>query len=168
MITACTMLLRGAGYVNFDGALPEQPEHAALASEYAHVTAPLRRLVDRFGLEVCAALCAGTPVPEWALDGLPQLPEIMRESGRKANAYENAVLNLVEAASLAGRVGQSFAGVVVEADHEDPRKGDVVVREVAVTAPISGGAVLPVGEDLSVVLAEADPATRKVRFTHAG
>ncbi|RNL78933.1 RNB domain-containing ribonuclease [Nocardioides marmorisolisilvae] len=168
MVTACTMLLRGAGYVNFDGAIPEQPEHAALASEYAHVTAPLRRLVDRFGLEVCAALCAGTPVPDWAREGLAELPEIMRESGHKANAYENAVLNLVEAASLAGRIGESFTGVVVEADHEDPRKGDVVVRDVAVTAPISGGAALPVGEDLTAVLAEADPATRKVRFTHAG
>ncbi|MFL6172309.1 MAG: RNB domain-containing ribonuclease [Marmoricola sp.] len=168
MITACTMLLRGAGYVNFDGAIPEQPEHAALASEYAHVTAPLRRLVDRFGLEVCAALCAGTPVPTWALEGLPELPDTMRESGRRANAYENAVLNLVEAASLAGRVGEAFTGVVVEADHEDARKGDVVVRDVAVTAAISGGATLPVGEDLTVVLDEADPATRKVRFRWNG
>ena len=33
-----------AGYVAFDGEVPAQPEHAALASEYAHVTAPLRRL----------------------------------------------------------------------------------------------------------------------------
>jgi len=165
MITACTTLLRGAGYVNFDGAIPEQPEHAALASECAHVTAPLRRLVDRFGLEVCAALCAGTPVPDWVRDGLVELPDIMRDSGHRANAYENAVLNLVEAASLAGRVGESFTGVVVEADHEDARKGDLVVREVAVTAPISGGAPLPLGEDLTAVLAEADPATRRVRFT---
>ena len=166
MITACTVLLRGAGYVDFDGAIPEQPEHAALASEYAHVTAPLRRLVDRFGLEVCAALSAGTPVPDWAREGLAELPDIMRESGRKANAYENAVLNLVEAASLSGRVGESFTGVVVEADREDARKGDLVVREVAVEAVVKGDAPLPVGEDLTVVLTQADPATRTVRFQH--
>ncbi|MFL6023642.1 MAG: RNB domain-containing ribonuclease [Marmoricola sp.] len=168
MVTACTALLRGAGYVNFDGELPAQPEHSALASEYAHVTAPLRRLVDRFGLEVCAALCAGTPVPDWARQGLAELPDTMRESGHRANAYENAVLNLVEAASLSGRVGETFAGVVVEADHDDPRKGDVVVREVAVTAPVTGGAALPIGEDLPVVLAEADPTKRVVRFRHEG
>jgi len=168
MITACTSLLRGAGYVTFDGALPEQPEHSALAAEYAHVTAPLRRLVDRFGLEVCAALCAGTPVPEWVRAGMGELPETMREAGHRAGAYESAVLNLVEAASLAGRVGDSFTGVVVEADRADARKGDVVVREVAVTAPISGGAALPLGEDMPVVLAEADPATRRVRFRHPG
>ena len=59
MVVACTTLLRGAGYAAFDGELPDQLEHAALASPYAHVTAPLRRLVDRYGLEACAALCAG-------------------------------------------------------------------------------------------------------------
>ena len=72
MVVACTSLLRGAGYAAFDGQLPDQTEHAALASSYAHVTAPLRRLVDRYGLETCAALCAGEPVPEWVRDGSAQ------------------------------------------------------------------------------------------------
>ena len=52
-------LLRGAAYTPFDGAPPEQPGHAASRRPYAHVTAPLRRLVDRFGTEVCLALAAG-------------------------------------------------------------------------------------------------------------
>src|SRR5690348_6439899 len=163
MITASTMLLRGAGYVNFDGAIPEQPEHAALASEYAHVTAPLRRLVDRFGLEVCAALCAGTPVPDWVLEALPELPDTMRESGRKANAYENAIVNLIEASTLQGRVGEQFTGSVVETEHDDPNKGDIVIREPAVTAGVTGTKPLPLGEEITVTLTEADPATRRVR-----
>ena len=58
MLNACTTLLRGAGYVAFDGGVPEHIEHAALANEYAHVTAPLRRLVDRYAGEVAVALCA--------------------------------------------------------------------------------------------------------------
>lgn len=33
-------------------------QHAAVAAPYAHVTAPLRRLVDRFGLVVCGRLRA--------------------------------------------------------------------------------------------------------------
>ena len=70
MVVACTSLLRGAGYAAFNGHLPEQTEHAALASPYAHVTAPLRRLVDRYGLEICAALCAGEEVPAWVLEGM--------------------------------------------------------------------------------------------------
>lgn len=164
MIVACTSLLRGAGYAGFAGAVPEQPLHAALAAEYAHVTAPLRRLVDRFGLEVCVALCAGTPVPQWVLDALDGLPDTMRESGRRANAYENAIVNLVEAATLAGRVGEKFTGVIVEADASDDRKGDAVVAVPAVTAPARGSQPLPVGEQVQLTLTEADPVSRRVRF----
>ena len=58
-----TSLLRGAGYTAFDGELPELATHAAVAAEYAHATAPLRRLVDRYVSEVCLSLCAGETVP---------------------------------------------------------------------------------------------------------
>jgi exoribonuclease R len=165
MVVACTSLLRGAGYVAFHGHVPDQPLHAALASSYAHVTAPLRRLVDRYGLEICAALCAGEPVPQWVLDRLGDLPETMRDSGRRSHAYENAVLNLVEAETLASRVGEKFDAVVTEAEDDDQRKGTVMLREPAVEAPVSSQSPLPVGEDVTVILAEADPGTRKVRFT---
>jgi exoribonuclease R len=74
MITACARLLRGSGYVAFDGEMPADPVHAALASEYAHVTAPLRRLGDRYAGEICVALCAGTDVPSWVLAALPRSP----------------------------------------------------------------------------------------------
>ena len=47
VLTASASLLRGSGYVAFDGSVPEHPGHAALATTYSHVTAPLRRLVDR-------------------------------------------------------------------------------------------------------------------------
>jgi len=165
MAVACTSLLRGAGYAAFDGEIPAQPEHAALASEYAHVTAPLRRLVDRYGLEVCAALSAGTEVPGWVREGLGALPDTMQRSTRLANTYEKAVLDLVEAATLQGRTGERFAGVVVSADHDDQRTGDAVVRDPAVEAKVTGTAALPVGEDVELVLAEADLDSRRVRFT---
>ncbi len=165
MVVACTTLLRGAGYAAFRDHLPDLTEHAALASPYAHVTAPLRRLVDRYGLEICAALCAGTDVPEWVLEGMDAVPDLMRDSGRKSHAYENAVLNLVEALTLRTRVGETFDGVVLEVEHDDERKGSVMIREPAVEAPVSSSTPLPVGEDATVTLAEADPATRKVRFS---
>jgi exoribonuclease R len=165
MAVAATSLLRGAGYAAFDGEIPAQAEHAALASEYAHVTAPLRRLVDRYGLEVCVALSAGAEVPTWVRDALHELPEVMQRSSRKAHAYENAVIDLVEAATLQGRIGERFAGVVVGAESDDPHKGDAVVRDPAVAAKVTGSAPLPVGEDVELVLSEADPSTRRVRFT---
>lgn len=164
MVVACTTLLRGAGYAGFDGNPPDQPLHAALASPYAHVTAPLRRLVDRYGLEVCAALCSGDEVPQWVRDRLGELPEIMQQSGRKANAYENAVLNLVEAETLQARLGEEFTAVVLEAEHDDERKGTVMLAGPAVEARVTSRSPLPVGEEVTVRLAEADPATRTVRF----
>ena len=81
MITACARLLRGSGYVAFDGEVPADPMHAALASEYAHVTAPLRRLGDRYAGEICVALCAGTEVPAWVLATLLGAPR--RDEGRR-------------------------------------------------------------------------------------
>jgi exoribonuclease R len=165
MVVACTRLLRGSGYVGFDGELPDQAQHSALASEYAHVTAPLRRLADRYALEICVALCAGEDVPDWVLTKLHELPVSMRESGRRANQYENSVLNLVEAAVLSPRLGESFPGVIVEADARDDRRGEVTVQDPAIEAVVIGSAPLPVGQDVSVKLTTADVATRKVEFT---
>ncbi|MEO7942025.1 MAG: RNB domain-containing ribonuclease [Marmoricola sp.] len=165
MVVACTSLLRGAGYTAFDGRVPEQPLHAALASTYAHVTAPLRRLVDRYGLETCVALSAWEPVPQWVLDRLDDLPQTMKDSGHRSRAYENAVLNLVEAETLKSRVGEQFKGVVTESEDDDEHQGTVMVRDPAVEALVTSRAPLPVGEDVTVTLTEADPGTRKVRFT---
>ncbi len=164
MVVACTRLLRGSGYVGFNGELPAQAQHSALASEYAHVTAPLRRLVDRYALEICVSLCAGNEVPDWVLAKLTELPETMRESGRRANQYENAILNLAEAAMLASRVGETFAGVIVEVDEKDDSRGEVTIESPAIEAKVTGAGPLPVGEAVTVKLIKADVATRSVQF----
>ncbi len=166
MLNQSTMLLRGSGYVAFDGSLPEQPVHAALASTYAHVTAPLRRLVDRYAGEVCVALCAGNPVPEWVLARLDGLPQTMRASTRRANQYERAMLDLVEASVLRGHVGESFPAMVVQVHDKNPTVGEVMVADPAVEAPVrsADGVPLPLGTEATVRLAEADPATRSVLF----
>lgn len=165
MVVACTRLLRGSGYVGFHGELPDQARHSALASEYAHVTAPLRRLVDRYALEICVALCAGEDVPDWVLTRLHDLPDTMRESGRRANQYENSVLNLVEAAVLAPRLGECFPAVIVEVDEEDDRRGEVTIQDPAIEAVVVGSTPLPVGQDVTVRLTTADVITGKVEFT---
>ncbi|MDR7255505.1 exoribonuclease R [Nocardioides sp. BE266] len=164
MVVACTRLLRGAGYVTFNGELPEQAQHSALASEYAHVTAPLRRLADRYAGEICVALCAGTEVPDWVLTAMHDLPETMSESGRRANQYENAVVDLCEAELLHDRVGASFTAVVVDLDDKDKNKGDVTIQDPAIEATVTAGHELPLGEEVTVELVQADPKTRKVAF----
>ncbi|MDZ5661640.1 RNB domain-containing ribonuclease [Nocardioides sp. S-58] len=164
MIVACTRLLRGAGYVTFNGELPEQAQHSALASEYAHVTAPLRRLADRYAGEICVALCAGTEVPDWVISAMAELPDTMTSSGRRANQYENAVVNLCEAELLSDRVGETFTAVVVDLDEKDKKKGDITIQDPAIEASVVGSADLPLGEEVTVELVQADPRTRTVEF----
>ena len=165
MMVACTRLLRGSGYATFDGELPALTEHAALASEYAHVTAPLRRLVDRYAGEICVSLCADQPVPGWVHEALATLPEEMRASAHRSSAYERGVVDLVEAGVLAPRVGESFQGVIVEVDEKTGTHGSVTIQEPAVEASVSSADRLPLGTDVTVTLDTADIATRKVAFT---
>ena len=165
MLDACTGLLRGATYLAFEGGVPEQPLHAGIAEEYAHTTAPLRRLADRYVGEICVALCADTPVPEWVRRRLRDLPATMEASDRRAATYDRAVLDLVEAGVLAGSVGRTFDGVVVDTDDRDPRSGTVVLADPAVEAPVRAPAPLPLGERVQVRLDEADPSRRAVRFS---
>ena len=164
MVVASTRLLRGSSYVGFAGAVPEQAEHSALASEYAHVTAPLRRLVDRYASEICVALSADRDVPAWVLEKLDELPATMQTSGQRARQYENAVVNLVEAEVLRNSVGQTFSGVVVAVDPKEPSRGDAMVQQPAIEAPVSAATELPLGTDVTLRLAEADPVRRSVRF----
>nr|WP_274637523.1 RNB domain-containing ribonuclease [Microbacterium bovistercoris] len=110
---AATSLFRGAGYTAFAGEVPAETIQAAIAAPYAHATAPLRRLVDRWSLVVCEALANGRAVPDWARESLPELPKAMGRSTQLAARLENATLDRVEAALLHGREGQTFDGTVL-------------------------------------------------------
>jgi exoribonuclease R len=153
-------LLRGASYTPFHGELPEQTYHAGIGAPYAHVTAPLRRLVDRFGTEVCLAAHAGTPLPEWVAAALDTLPTEMRTADRLAHDVDRAVVDATEAWLLRDRVGQRFSAVVIDADDN---AATVVLDDPAVRARCDG-AGLPVGTRIGVRLTEADVRARRVRF----
>lgn len=182
-LDAATSLFRGAGYRAFGGddrspaPTGDDARHAAIAAPYAHVTAPLRRLVDRYGTEACLAACAGRPTPEWVLAALPTLPETMAETGRRASAYSRGGVDLVEAAVLSPSVGSTFPGVVVEGPRgrgaelpPDQRRGEVMVSDPAVLAAIRPGpdGALPVGEPVTARLVEASVAERSVLFELTG
>ncbi|MEU2335931.1 RNB domain-containing ribonuclease [Streptomyces sp. NPDC006654] len=164
----CTTLLRGAGYTVFrDGALPAATTHAAVAAPYAHCTAPLRRLADRYASEICLAAAAGETPPDWVLIGLDTLPKEMAEGARRAGTVERECVDIVEAALLKDRVGEVFDGCVVEVEEHRPTVGRVLLQEPAVIGRIEDGTPLPLGERLPVRLTEADPGTAKVRFAPA-
>lgn len=160
LIHSAISLFRGAGYTPFDGSVPEQPGHAAVANPYAHVTAPLRRLVDRFGLVVCEALSSGAEVPEWVRTALPALPEIMSASDRIANGVSRACTDAVEAAEMTAFVGQRLAAVVVE----ENEKGVLVqLTELGVVAKASGQA--QAGAAVTVSVDSAEIATGRIALS---
>lgn len=163
LIHAATVLFRGAGYTPFVGDVPDQPEQAAVAAPYAHVTAPLRRLVDRFGLVICEALSRGAEVPAWVTEALPTLPDIMRDSDQLAGKVERSCADAVEAAVLSSHIGETFAASVVEKRD----KGVVLVqlKDLAIVASCKGEAEL--GADVQVKVVSADIAARKAEFTFA-
>ena len=169
-------LFRGSGYLAFgvggvavpaddDASDSEEAVHSAIAARYAHVTAPLRRLVDRYGEEVCIAACAQAPVPEWVLQALPELPGIMEQTGKRARAIGRGALTALEALVLRGHEGKVFDGVITS---ERDGRGELVLAEPAVVTEIRAGkrasdSGLPVGERVRVRLLSADPASG-IRF----
>lgn len=167
----CTTLLRGAGYTVFrDGNLPAITTHSAVAAPYAHCTAPLRRLADRYAAEICLAAVAGQAVPDWVLAALDELPATMAEGTRRAGRVERECVDIVEAALLKDRVGEVFDGWVVDVDERRPAVGVVQLESPAVIGRIEAadGEQLPLGERLRARLTQADPAVAtgapKIRF----
>jgi exoribonuclease R len=162
MLNSSTVLFRGAGYQSFSGGVPEDADHAALASDYAHTTAPLRRLVDRYSGEICVALCADRPVPTWVLRALDGLPEKMAAAERRAKMYERAMIDLLEVYLLADRVGETFTGTVIEVDR-GRNHGTVMIEVPAVEGRVTGDR-LRLGQEVLVRLTSADYAKGAVAF----
>jgi len=164
MLRLASVLFRGAGYVAFDGAPPAQQTHSAVAAPYAHATAPLRRLADRYVSECCLAACAGVEVPEWARTALPALPRAMAEADQRAHAADRAVIDIAESLVLQLRVGEVFRGVVVEADGS---RGEIQLAEPAVRARLRGDGLV-LGTVVNARLTVCDVARREVEFTVVG
>ncbi|WP_326838203.1 RNB domain-containing ribonuclease [Amycolatopsis rhabdoformis] len=155
-----TRLLRGAGYTSFDGSLPALTTHAGIGGAYAHVTAPIRRLVDRFGTEVCLAVTAGQEVPAWVREALAEVPVQMSASDGLAARVERACIDQVEAWVLAERVGREFTAVVLRAEET---RAEILVEDPPVMAKCTGEK-FPEGERIGVRLTAVDVDKRKVSF----
>ncbi len=160
VIHSATALFRGAGYTPFNGEIPKDTIQSAIAAPYAHVTAPLRRLVDRFGLAICAALSAGEAAPTWAVEALDDLPQRMDTSGRVARSVERASLDAVEATVLDTRLGEVFEAVVV--DETSGGNPVIQIKNPAITSYAEGSAEL--GSTVTVELVAVDVAKRSISF----
>ena len=160
LLQSARRLFRGAGYTIIDGTQSaDELTQAAIGAPYAHTTAPLRRLVDRYVLAHCLAISNNEPIPEWADKGLAELPAIMQESSRLASALERASVDLVEIAVLSGHVGHRFEAIVIEQREKDAR-----IQLVDPPTEATCRTAANPGEPITVRLAKADLATRTLEF----
>lgn len=182
IVHSAGMLFRGAGYTPFDGTVPQDGIQSAIGAAYAHATAPLRRLIDRFVLVICEALSNGTDVPAWAREALPSLPAIMASSDQLAARLERLALDTVKAALLVNHIGQEFDAVVISGSRParngngnskqgangngNGPSGIVQIAEPAVTARCPGE--LESGTQVRVRIVSSDIATREVRLELVG
>jgi exoribonuclease R len=162
-----TILLRSAGYTQVlhpvGAEVPDSLRHAAVAAPYTHVTAPLRRLVDRYATECCLSAVSGVAVPDWVLPALPSLPEEMRVAEGRARALDRACVDLMESVLLEPHVGREYSAVVVD----ERKEYDVVqLHWPAVRAHVRGGG-LGLGRRVALRLVSADPRRRQVTFAPA-
>ncbi|WEK59534.1 MAG: RNB domain-containing ribonuclease [Candidatus Microbacterium colombiense] len=162
VLEAAATLFRGAGYVAFDDGAPSQTVQAAIAAPYAHATAPLRRLVDRWSLAICLAVSNGEEAPRWARDSLADLPGLMQESAQRASRLNSATINAVEAALLTPLVGRELDATVIEL------RGDarvtIQIADPAVTASAPAPAGVKPGDTIRVRVTRADVARGEVEF----
>ncbi|WP_431963168.1 RNB domain-containing ribonuclease [Nocardia sp. bgisy134] len=161
LMSEATGLLRGAAYTVVNGSAPESLAHSAIGAPYAHVTAPLRRLADRFATEICLAYCAGVPVPQWVRAGLDPTVDTMRRTDGVAGKVDRACIDLTEASLLAQRPDAEFDAVVVR-EANGNRPAEVFIADPPVLGPCTG--TPPEGAAVRVRLTRADPVTRKIGF----
>lgn len=164
VLEAAASLFRGAGYVVFDGEAPDDAVQAAIAGPYAHATAPLRRLVDRWSLAICLAVSEGRPVPPWARESLSDLPALMQESGQRAGRLDAATVNAVEAALLTPLVGSTVEATVIELRGE---RMAIQLADPAVSATAPASADAKPGDVVRLRVARADISRGEVEFEPA-
>lgn len=158
----------GASYRPYDPSRADQAElpwHAAVAAPYAHATAPLRRLADRYVLRTVLALAQGEAVPEAVLSAFPEIPRVMARAASRDAQVDRSVIDLAEATMLHGQEGTAFPAVIT--DVRD-KKAQVQLCELPVIASISippapATDVLP-GSPVTLRLVRADPAEGALSF----
>lgn len=149
----------GASYVPYRAG--EVPWHAAMAATYAHATAPLRRLADRYVLQAVLAVANGRAVPDAVGEAFVRLPRTMARAAARDGQIERAVIDLAEVALLANHEGESFAAVVTDITESGAR---IQLSDLPVVARTAADDVLP-GARITVRLDATDAEQRRLEFT---
>jgi exoribonuclease R len=148
----------GASYVPFVAG--ERPWHSAMAATYAHGTAPLRRLADRYVVMATLAIANGQPVPETIAAAFQKLPDVMKRADDRARQVEQAVIELAEVALMSSQRRRTFSAVVTDVDDRGAR---IQLCDLPVVARIDAHNVAP-GDDVRVRVVTADIPSRTLKL----
>ncbi|MGN6277615.1 MAG: RNB domain-containing ribonuclease [Sphingomonas sp.] len=151
----------GASYARYREGMT--PWHAAMAATYAHATAPLRRLADRYVVRAAVAIANGEAVPDAVTAAFDKLPAVMAHADGRAGQIEHAVIDLAEAVMLADRVGERFDATVVDSNG---KSGQVQLGKLPVVVRVEGTGLVP-GNAVTVRLEGVDVAQRATHFAIA-
>jgi exoribonuclease R len=147
-----------ASYATYDS--EKKPWHAAIAASYVHATAPMRRLADRYVLDLAYLLANGQSVPTELTEKMRELPVAMGRGEGRASNVDRAVIDLLEAVSLQHRIGEILVAEVVDAEAGIVQTIDSAIRSKATQLHgVENGAKVRVRID------SADPANRRVQLT---
>ncbi|PKB14745.1 RNB domain-containing protein [Novosphingobium kunmingense] len=149
----------GASYVPYAPGV--KPWHAAMAATYAHATAPLRRLADRYVVRAALAVANAQAVPDAVQVAFAKLGPVMARADARAGQIERAVIDLAEAAMLSGHEGKSFSAMVTDLGEAGAR---IQLCDHPIVARTVARSVTP-GEKITVRLDRADPARRELAFS---
>ena len=148
----------GASYVPFTAG--QRPWHAAMAATYAHGTAPLRRLADRYVVMAALAIADNSPVPEAVAAAFPKLPVVMEHADQTGREIERVVIDLAETALLSAQAQRTFGAVVIDVDD---RGAQIQLCDLPVVSRVNGHRLAP-GDDLRVRVVSTDIPTRTVKL----
>ena len=148
----------GASYAPYEPGVV--PWHVAMAATYAHATAPLRRLADRYVVRAALAIANGQPVPDAVTQAFAKLPPVMARADALGGQIERAVVDLAEAVMLKGCEGRVFPAIVTDVDERGAR---MQLRDQPVVARIAAHAIQP-GDAITARLVATDPERRLIQF----
>ena len=135
------------------------------AQDYTHSTAPNRRFPDLVTQRIIHAMLDNAPAP-YTDEELTAIALHCNDADKALRKIERDMQKRVAAVAMAGKVGQTFAGVVTGASD----KG-VYVRVIAPPFEgrvVQGGAGLDVGDKVKVKLLHTDPARAFIDLGYVG
>ncbi len=143
----------------------KRPWHSAIAASYAHATAPMRRLADRYVLDLLVAQFAGDQATVEALKPVMlQLPAVMQQAEQRANKIERDSIELIESMLLEPLIGQHLSGTVIEVG-QDTWQIQICEPAVLRRLRVEQGAKAQVGDVVQVRVTAAQLNSGAARLT---